>query len=396
MHRIGIDCRHLLHPGFGESAGIGHYTYYLVRELLCIDRTNEYVLFFDSLERGKAQEIVGNHPRATVRYLPFHAQRKFLPVFYSQILVRASFLNSRLDLLHIPGGTAPLSYPLPFVVTVHDLAIYRHPEWFPGGQWSSVHLTYPATVKGARRIITPSRSTKEDTMRFFNVSADRIDVVPHGVDSNVHVEDASVDLGDLRKKYGIPSRYILYLGTIEPRKNVAGLVRAYRRMITDHPDLRSVGLVIAGRTGWKADSALQEIALAVRDGFRVQRLGYVPHEDKFWLLTHAACFAFPSFFEGFGLPVLEAMSRGVPVVSSNVSSIPEITRDAALLGNPKFEFTFAPLLARVLTDAELARTLQKKGQSRAREFTWEKTARETLAVYKRAISASPKAPLPRE
>src|SRR5688572_12165276 len=305
--RIGIDCRSILHPEAGESAGVGHYVHHLVAALLRQDRENDYVLFFDNHDAAAAKrELLSGHPRATARVLPFRSFRKFMPFVYGHMIVASIFERERLDLLHGPANVVPLFYRRPWVVTVHDLAIYDHPEWFPAGslgtQSFSKNALVPHSVLHARRVIVPSHATKADVMRNFGLVEQNIDLIYEGAER----PPESVGAASVLERCGLSTgKYLLFLGTIEPRKNVATAVHAFvhaakRRWVPDN-----VEFVIAGKRGWKDKPAFEAISYAERElGGRVRYLGYLADAEKHAVVASAAAFVFPSLYEGFGLPVL--------------------------------------------------------------------------------------------
>ncbi len=387
--RIGIDCRVILDPAAGEGAGVSHYVHHLVENLIAEDRDDEFVLFFDNHAAASARRDLGrSRPNVTIRMLPFMAFKKYLPFVRAHMIVAAAFGRERLDVLHGPANVLPLFYRGRSVVTIHDLAIYDHPEWFPatlpGSRTFSTRVVVPSSVTRARRIIAVSENTRQDIVRIFGQNKAKIDVVYEGVDPAGESPDAPAVLA----RYGLhQGKYVLFLGTVEPRKNVDVLVRAFADAAPRMPE--DMTLVIAGADGWKFSetaAALEEARKKI-GAHRVLRIGYVPHADKNAVIAGAAAFAYPSSYEGFGLPPLEAMAHGVPVVASNVSSLPEVLGDAALLVPPRDASALADVLVRVLTDAHLAKELAGKGRLRAAELSWRRTASETLAVYRRAISA---------
>ncbi len=397
--RIGIDCRTILNPGFGEMAGVGHYTYFLVRHLLELDQENEYVLFFDRrIGEGPAREFVRGRPNTHIRFFPFHEYRELMPFIYSHLLVSSFIAREKCDVFHSPSGHLPYTYPAPAVITIHDLAIFRHPEWFPESalaRFSSQKILLPRAVKLARRIIVPSEATARDLHHIFRTPRERIRVIPHGIPSHevVTFGGGPASLAhemtalEVRARYRLGERYLLFVGTIEPRKNIAVLIRAFRKMLEEHEDCRDVTLALAGARGWKFDDVFREIAITNREHAPrepVRYLGYVPAGDKFMLMKHAAAFVFPSRYEGFGLPVLEAMSMGTPVITSSVGALPEVTGDAAVLAAPEREVELVRAVKQVLNDTNFRARLSEAGRKRAAEFSWVKTAERTLEVYQEA------------
>jgi glycosyltransferase involved in cell wall biosynthesis len=396
--RIAIDCRSISNPELGEMAGIGHYTWYLTKHLLELDEENQYTLFFDSrATKGHMGLLAGSNRNAKTVVMPLCRYKKFLPYAYSHHIVARAIADAGADVFHAPTGSLPLGYKGKSVITVHDLAIYANPEWFPAGQMFSRRIVVPASVRRADRIIAVSRSTRDDLIKLFSAPSRKISVIHEGVDHRSAPIGETIDekvRKNILKKHGLKHEgYFLYLGTIEPRKNVAGLVRAYQTLAARFPGLvGKTELVIAGAIGWKADDALKAVREANRSfgghGPRVRHIGYVAPEEKLVIMAHALAFVFPSHYEGFGLPVLEAMSLGVPVISSNVSSIPEIVGRAGLLVNPADPAELTLAMKHLLEDGAKRRALGQAGLARSTEFRWERTAGETLEVYEAAARAA--------
>lgn len=378
--RIGIDCRTILSPGRGEQAGIGHYTTNLVRHLLKHDKRNEYVLFFDS-RAGRDLAESFEQANVTVTFFPFSQYRRFLPLAYSHLLTTAALLRHRLDLYHAPATSLPLSYRGRSIITVHDLGIYRHPKLFPGRQFLSTKLVVPRSIRRAAKIIAVSEATQRDLRQLFRISQQRIKVIYEGFVR----ERPSKSVVDVRAKYGL-KRYVCFVGTLEPRKNLIRLIDGFAS-VANLPSLKGVDLVLAGAPGWRYDSVLKAIAKSKAKS-RIRYLGYLPHQDKLQLIAGAEAFVFPSLYEGFGLPVLEAMSLGTPVITSRVSSLPEVAGTAAVFVNPLRFKEIGLAMAKVVGSPSLRKRLASDGQRRAALFTWDATARETLRVY-REVQQSP-------
>lgn len=394
--RIAIDCRTILNPAEPGGAGIAHYTYYLVRHLLRADRRNRYLLFFDTkITPDAVTAITKRAPHATAVRFPFHDYRHALPGVYSHLLLAAFVARYRPDVYHVPGGLAPAAFGGRTVVTVHDLAIYQHPEWFPSQRVSRDFL-YPRMLTAAHRIIAVSRATRRELVKHFKIPASRTMVVYPGVDvsgsspyhEDVFREDDAADAAELAARYRIARPYVFYLGTIEPRKNVAGLVAAYIGAWRRERFVRHVDLLIAGASSWGSREAMRAIAAAGRvTRGQVRALGYVPHREKFALMRGASLFAFPTLGEGFGLPVLEAMALGTPVLTSDLAVIREVAGAAVVRVNSKS----TPAISRAITsllrsDARRAE-LSRAGIKKAREYSWTRAARETLRVYRAAYKA---------
>jgi glycosyltransferase involved in cell wall biosynthesis len=270
-------------------------------------------------------------------------------------------------------------YHRPSVVTVHDLAIYQHPEWFSKRQKFSTSVLVPRSLQRTRRIISVSEATKADIIKTFKVSPEKITVIYEGVTK----EKSQLTAEGIAYKYDLKLPYILYVGTIEPRKNIDRLVRAYRSVVTKHPGLAKYQLVLAGHRGWNCEGVFKLLADSTWQD-RIKYLNYVPHGDKVSLIAGAAVFVFPSLYEGFGLPVLEAMALGVPVLTSNLSSMPEVVGTAALTVSPRSERSIAEGLKQLLQSNTLRTKLAQDGLVQAKKFSWSKCAHETMRVYREA------------
>jgi len=401
--RIGINCQTILNPASGENAGVGHYTYYLVKNLLRIDKKNQYVLFFDDLiGRDSVREIIGKNKNAEARFFSFHKNKLSIPFVYTHLLFSALVEREKLDVFHAPANIVPLNYKGKAVVTVHDLAIYKHPEWFPENflkRRVSTKLLVPRAIKKAYKVIAVSESTKKDIVKLFKTVPAKIKVIYEGVDT-VNIPDVEKIVcgteemscqSDFLEKYKIKKDYILFLGTIEPRKNLVPMINAFGKVMKKNKALAGkYQFLIAGARGWKfvktfkvIDKVNEELRKIYPDrGVFVKYLGYIPHRDKLPALAGAAVFVFPSLYEGFGLPVLEAMNAGAPVITSKISSLPEVAGQAGILINPNNEKDLERILEKVLKSPSLRKKMSREGKKRAGEFSWEKMARETLGVYK--------------
>lgn len=355
---------------------MGHYTYYLVNNLLKVDQKNDYVLFFDSAMKDTS---LYHRENSYPRYFPFSQYRRFLPFTYSHILISGAINKENLDLYHAPANTIPLGYNRPSVVTVHDLAIYQNPSWFPS-QVFSTRLLVPKTLRRARSIIAVSESTAEDLRELFNVPNDKLEVIYEGVDI---IPNENEEVIDVKKKYNLPDKYLCFVGTLEPRKNLIRLIQAYADLKAKDDRLSDIPIILAGRKGWQAEDIFKTIA-ELKLGKSIRDIGYVTKNEKLDLIKQAAAFVFPSSYEGFGLPVLEAMALGTPVLTSNLSSLPEIAGNAAYQINPEDTYAIAEGLQQILFNDELRKKLREKGPIQAKKFTWEKVALRTIALYEKA------------
>jgi glycosyltransferase involved in cell wall biosynthesis len=285
-----------------------------------------------------------------------------------------------LDIIHDPNGIAPFLAPrlgAKRIVTIHDAFAYVHPEMhnrFDNWRYRW-HLPYAAGRADA--VITNSQHSQSDLVLHLGLPADHVHVTPLGVDCSFTPVSDGPGRAAVLAGYGIKPPYLLYVGSINGRKNVARLFEAYARVRARHPE---VTLVVGGKRQWQTaeiDATFRRLDL----GDNIHFTGYLDDADLPALYSAAAAFVFPSLYEGFGLPPLEAMACGTPVVTSNVSSLPEVTGEAALLVDPLDVAGLAAAIGRVIDDPALAATLRARGLARAQQFTWERAARETLAIY---------------
>jgi glycosyltransferase involved in cell wall biosynthesis len=287
-----------------------------------------------------------------------------------------------LDVLHgpSPASIPPAGSGQKLVVTVHDLAFLVTPAHFPR-QWRAMYrLGLRAAVHRADAIITPSRNTAEDLLSRTKVDPARVHVIPLAASSEPRDEDAGA--GQVLARLKVHPPYLLFVGTLEPRKNLVRLVRAYRRAAASGIPH---SLVLAGPLGWHHQHLHRELAL--RGPGDVVLTGALSDPELDVLYRHASAFAYPAIYEGFGLPVLEAMSRGLPVITSNTSSLPEVAGDAALEVNPESVREIAAAIEMLLTDGALAEKLASRARARAERFSWDETARLTLQVYEKVLES---------
>ena len=270
------------------------------------------------------------------------------------------------------------------VVTVHDVAVLRFPELFRPWQRHYTRVVLPRVARRARAVIAVSTATKQDVVELLGVPEDRVTVIANGLTPGIRpVAANSARAREVRARYALPERFILTVGSVEPRKNLRRLIEAVR-LVAERSDARDIALVHAGPTGWLAHD-IPYVARARVNG-RVRFLGHVSTDDLAVLYSLARGSAYPSLWEGFGLPVLEAMACGCPVLTSRVSALPEVAGGAALLVEPTSVEEITDGLARLWTDDALRARLAGCGIERAKEFSWERSAAETVAVYDAALS----------
>ena len=376
---IGIDCRTILNPEKGEHAGVGYYTYYLVKHILEKDTVNKYILFFDRVLDSKIYaDLIGNASNVKVQIYPLAKYKKFLPYIYSHILIPKILYKAKLDVYHNPAYVIPRGYKGISVITIHDLAIYKNKEWFPKQSSFITKVLIPESIKKAKKIIAVSKNTKKDIIEIFNVKEDKIAMIYEAGDMKDVLSDIAIE--DIRGKHSIKEKYFFFVGTIEPRKNIQRLLDAFIAVYKKYPDMQ---LVLAGKSGWKTqeiENLYMQIQVQYPDAVRF--IGYVSQKEKEVLLKNAYASIYPSLYEGFGLPVLEGMQQKVPVITSNTSSLPEVSGDAALLCDPYDVNSITKNMFTLIEDREVYISLQEKGQKQVQKFSWNLTAQQTIAVYK--------------
>lgn len=395
--RIGIDARTILNPEKGEAAGIGHYTYQLIRHLLIIDKENDYFLFFDKrVQQKRLRKFEQKNVR--FRFFPFISYKRFLPSAYRNFLITAFISRENLDIFHSPIPSLPRGYKAPTVITVHDLTIYKFPELYTEKELIFLKSDISAAVRSAEGIIAVSQSTKKDLNEIFGISAEKIKVIYHGIDARFFRKCASEEIKKVKKRYGIKKEYLLFLGTLEPRKNILRIVEAYERFrdrLVHLPQLKPEDQIKENLKGYSVD---YQLVLAGQPGSHFEEIkkrideskykddiilpGYIDADDLDQLFEGAKLFIFPTLYEGFGIPVIEAMANGVPVITSNISSLPEIAQGRAILVNPFNVAEISQAIFDLLTNKQLYNEISQKGREKAMEFDWEKTAKETLNFYK--------------
>lgn len=351
--RIGIDIQSTI----ASKTGIGHYTSQLIKELLSIDKTNSYEF---------------------LRCDKFWSERVPRRMIWENIEIPHKARQQKLDLLHIPGFAPPFACSCPVIVTVHDLIGMIFPEnlslfsRFYWGRW------LPFTVKRADLIFASSENTKKDIQRLLGVEPEKIKVIYLGAGKEFFPRGKN-EIEHAKYKYNILNEYVLHVGTIEPRKNIERLIVAFKRM--KNKTGRNIKLVLVGSKKWAYEKVRNVID---REKMQDDVIfpGYIEDKDLPAIYSGAAVLALPSLYEGFGLPVVEAMACGTPVVASDISSIPEVAKDAAVLFDPYNEEEIASALVSVLSDDQLRKSLISKGFDKASEFNYQKTAQKVLEQYK--------------
>lgn len=368
---IGINA-HLLSGEAGyRRAGIHQYIAQVLRHLPREEDEMEYVVF----TRHRADFL--NRPGLLIRYSRWPTERRLVRIVWEQLAWPWLAARQQLNLLHSMAFVTPVLSPCPNVVTVYDLSFIYFPDRFPAWQRFYLRSQTGRSCRQSRRVITISESSRQDVHRFFGVPLSRIDVVQPGVD-DVYRPLPAADIANFCRRKGL-GHFVLHIGTLQPRKNIPVLLEAFARLT--NPALQ---LVLVGGKGWLFEEIFKRVeTLGLQD--RVHFTGYVPDDELPLWYNAAALLVFPSVYEGFGMPVVEAMACGTPVIAADSSSIPEAAGAAGLLFAPHDVIELADRIEAVLNDATLASTMRRKGLEQARHFSWERAGRETAAVYHRAL-----------
>lgn len=376
MH-IGIDA----HAIGAQQGGNETYIRGLIRALAELDDRNRYTIYL--AEAGAAAEwrdgFASRHANFEIRLLPKPMPLVRVPLFLAYELRRRP-----VDVLHVQY-TAPPFCPAPVVATIHDLAFEHMPETFTRRGSFQLKLTVRRTAQRAARIATVSEYSRQDLLRTYKLPPEKVVVTYNGVESHFTSESLPGEAADIRRRFGVSREYLLAVGSLQPRKNLVRLVRAYAKLRSENPNF-APQLVIVGRKLWLADEIFAEVRRQTWAG-DVILTGYASDEDLPKLYRQATALVYPSLFEGFGLPPVEAMACGTPVVTSNVSSLPEVTGEAALLVDPLDQGSIESALLEITGDQALRARLREQGIRQAKRFTWRAAAEKTLQLYRESFEA---------
>ncbi|MGK7345527.1 MAG: glycosyltransferase family 4 protein [Candidatus Nitrospinota bacterium M3_3B_026] len=370
--KIAIDVRTISKP----RSGVGHYVTNLIRELQAIDGDNSYLL----ISNDGAYETEFS-PRANFEnYKTWISNENHLVGDLWESLWLPGMLRKRgVDVFHGPAFMIPLRLPaMRAVVTIHDIVAFIKPETVPLKYAMYMRFLISLVARKADRIITPSQSTKKDLVNILSIPEERINVVYEAVSGKFRPAGDAGVRADVKRRFGIRDRYMLFVGNLEPRKNLVRLLRAFEAARERLGG--AYQLVICGKKGWLYKDILKTFREV--DKGDVILTSYVSDPDLVGLYQGADMFVFPTLYEGFGLPVLEAMACGAPVINSNVSSLPEISEDASILIDPLDVESISEAMVRLAFSESLRDELREKGLRRAARFSWTETARKTLDVYR--------------
>ena len=363
--RIGIDARKL------HDFGIGTYIRNLLRQLARIDRDTEFVLLCRPEDRATLASV-GENFRPVVQTAGNYS-------IAEQLKVPLALKREGVSLFHAPHYVLPALVRCPSVVTIHDCIHLMFPQYLP----NRAALAYAQTSIGlaarrATRVMTVSESSKRDILRFVDTQPEKIDVIPNAYDERFAIEPDEADVVRVRERFQLHDPFVLYAGNVKPHKNVERLIQAFH--VVRQRGLDQLRLVIIGDDVSRY-AALRRAVHRNQLHKYVRFLGYLPEETLAVMYRLASVFVFPSLYEGFGLPPLEAMASGTPVVTSNVSSLPEVAGDAAILVDPYDPAAIADGIYTVLTDDCVRGALRQKGLARARQFSWEASVRRIRQIY---------------
>lgn len=380
--RIGVDIRGLL---TGKKSGVEQYTLKLLEYLLKLDQKNTYVLFYVSYRdlNKKMEDFLSEAPFLkqsnveikTLKWinLPLLLHALWKPLDWPKV----DKICGGLDLMWLPSPRLlPISKNCRKIITFHDLVFELFPQFYDFKsklwQWQ---MSYSYLARWADKLIAISKSTKNDLVDLYKIDERKIEVIYEGVDNEYFNTPNEITIEEVRKKFNIKSDFIYYVGSLEPRKNIQTIMRALASLQSDQ-----IKLVISGGKSWLTDHIHKEIEeLKLQDA--IIFTGFVTEQEKIALLNQARVFMFPSLYEGFGLPVLEAMAAGCPVITSKISSLPEVTESAAILINPNDQDEINKALRDIINNDGLAKNLITKGKLQAKKFNWEKAAQQTLKLF---------------
>ncbi|HWQ13819.1 MAG TPA: glycosyltransferase family 1 protein [Roseiflexaceae bacterium] len=380
---IGIDYT----AAAWQGAGIGRYTRELVRAVLAQGQRHRYTLFYAAgwpgarvPYEGELRQLCETHPNVRAAPIPLPPRRLTQLWHRLRAPLPVELFTGPLDVLHAPDFVLPPNRARRRLVTIHDLSYLVHPECALPSVARYLRDAVPRSLARADAVLADSQATKRDLERLLGVPAARITVVYPGVGPQFRKLPPEVT-EPVRRRLQLPERFVLFVGTIEPRKNLVRLVEAFHRAFNGEGSALNVHLVIAGRRGWLYEpvfAAIERLGI----GKRVRMLDYVDDSDLPMVYNLAWVFAYPSIYEGFGFPALEALSCGAVVVTANNSSLPEAVGDAALLVPAGDVEAITAALGRAASDAALRARLSAAGPAQARTFTWERAARQVLELYR--------------
>ncbi len=379
MH-VGINAHLLAFTPDYRQAGLSRYIYEIVTRLPRCAARSGFTAFTGNTPVSK-EFTASKPPNLRITRSRFPTERAPVRIAWEQAILPFASSRANLDLLHCPVNVRPFVSTCPVVITVHDLIFLRYPEAFHPAKRAYLKYMTGWSARHAAHVIAVSEQTRSDVIELLRVRPERVTTVHNGVGSQFVPQSEEQRVAFARDK-GLTRRTVLYVGTLEPRKNITMLLEAFSKLASD-PDYDDTCLVIGGSKGWYYDEVF---ATAERLGLmasgRVRFLGRVPDEELPLWYNVANVFVFPSMYEGFGLPPLEAMACGTPVITSDTSSLPEVVGDAGIMLPPDEPAAWTAAMHTVLDNPAIADELGAKALERSKQFSWDRAARETLAVYR--------------
>lgn len=363
--KIGINGRFLV----AKRTGVQRAAYNLVRTLFELDRSNEYILFTGESQKGSPD---WDYPNVRIVSSPIKEGESFRNHLWEQLELPRLARKHKVDILHSPANMAPLMYKGASIVHIHDLCFVVNPQWYSYLFHRVYNFIIPRLAKKSTMVVTNSNNSRNDLLQFCEVDSEKVRLIYWAVDDTFHKISKTNFAEDIEEE-----DFILYVGSLEPRKNISSLIKAYERLRSDNPQITTKLVLIGGESPLFADAQLKIKSFKEDIIFK----GFVSDALLRTYYRKAKVVAYPSLYEGFGLPPLEAMASGAPVVTSNTSSIPEVVGDAALLVSPNDIGQISRTLAAVITNPDLQENLRKRGQEQFRKFNWYRVARNILGVY---------------
>ena len=373
-----------------QGGGIGRYTRELIRALVKINSTNKYRFF----SAKQPNNLPVPDPIPTGDYISYHPaplnERWLYRLWYRlRLQLPVQWVMGDIDLFHSPDFVLPpVKGNIPTLLTVHDLSFIHYPETLPTPLVKYLNRVVPWSVERATHVLADSMATKEDLLRFWNVPGEKITVLYCGVDASFRPVQRPEEITTVRQTYHLGhAPYILSVGTVQPRKNYQMLIRAFAPIAANNPH----NLVIAGGKGWLNEEMMAEIERQGLNG-RVLFTGFIDDEDLPALYSGATIFTFPSLYEGFGIPLLEAMACGVPIITSNASSLPEVVGErkdvgkTAVMLSPHDETAWTQAMEQLINDPPYRSRMVAAGFRQVRQFTWQSSACQLLQIYKQLLS----------
>lgn len=369
--RIGFDGTPLQYT----RSGVGIYVEQLLNHLPLARPQWDFLLFTNKPYAAngvpRVQPITGHFPHS--RWV------------WEQLKLPRIIAQNHVDLCHFMNNSAPALCAVPYAITIHDASLFLYSRYHPRSRLVALRLLLPQVARRAQAVITVSQASRQELIRILRLLPEKVHVVHSAAAREFRPLRDPERQDRLRQKYHLPPKYVLYVGTIEPRKNLPRLIAAFGRTQAEHPDCH---LVLAGPEGWMMNGALEKETTAAHLTGKVHYLGFVPQADLPGIYSLATLFAFPSLHEGFGLPLLEAMACGVPVMTSDCSAMPEVSGAAAYLVNPNSVESMADGLNALLNSAARREWQIEQGFARAEQFSWEQAARETAVIYEQILAGN--------